>query len=290
MAGSVDPEASTRPRDAPRRVIGGRYAVLGELGRGGMGVVWRAEDTVLGRRVAVKELHLLDGLDPAERHRLRERLLREARTAARLHDPGIVTVHDLVTDRGLDHVVMELVEGRTLGEVVARDGPLDERTALTAARGLLAALHAVHAAGVTHRDIKPSNVMLGPDGRVTLTDFGIARAADDTRMTGTGLVVGSAAYLAPELLAGGDATPASDLWALGATLFHAVEGYPAFARDTTAATVGAVLHGDIPPVRTGGPVAAVVAGLLQRDPAARLTAPQARALLGVGPPAAPAAD
>ncbi len=161
------------PGAAPRsgRVIGGRYAVLGELGRGGMGVVWRAEDTVLGRRVAVKELHLLDGLGAVERHRLRERLLREARTAARLRDPGIVTVHDLVTDRGLDHVVMELVEGRTLDEVVEQDGPLDERAALAVARGLLAALRVVHAAGLRHGNLNAYNILVTDDGRPILTDF-----------------------------------------------------------------------------------------------------------------------
>lgn len=265
---------------APTRVIGGRYVVLAELGRGGMGVVWRAEDRVMGRQVAVKELHLAEGLSPDERHQFRERLLREARNAGRLNDPGIVTVYDVITDAGVDHIVMELIEASTMADVVTRQGPLDERTLVSVAQQLLSALAVAHRAGVAHRDVKPGNVMLTQNGRVKLTDFGIAQAADDTRLTGTGLLVGSPGYLAPEQLEGADASPASDLWALGATLYYAVEGRGPFARDSTAATIAAVLHSDIPPTRARGPVGAVIAGLLQRDPALRLTGPQASAILG----------
>src|SRR5215212_774301 len=222
---------------SPTRVIGGRYVVLGELGRGGMGVVWRAEDRVMGRHVAVKELHLPAGLGAEERRLFRERLLREARTAGRLNHPGIVTVYDVVTDGGVDHIVMELIEARTLADVVADSGPLDERSALTLARQLVDALGAAHDNGVVHRDVKPSNVMLGARGRVTLTDFGIAQAADDPRLTTTGSLVGSPGYLAPERLEGQPATPASDLWSLGATLYHAVEGNSPFTRESTAATI-----------------------------------------------------
>nr|MBA3907776.1 serine/threonine protein kinase [Pseudonocardiales bacterium] len=204
---------------SPTRVIGGRYVVLGELGRGGMGIVWRAEDRTMGRQVAVKELHLPQGLSPAERLQFRERLLREARNAGRLNDPGIVTVHDVISDDGVDHIVMELIEARTLTEVVATDGPLDERSATAVAQQLLSALNTAHAAGVVHRDVKPSNVMLGSGGRVKLTDFGIAQAADDPRLTTTGSLIGSPGYLAPERLDSGAASGASDLWALGATLF-----------------------------------------------------------------------
>ncbi|MCO1654854.1 serine/threonine-protein kinase [Pseudonocardia humida] len=265
---------------APTRVIGGRYVVLGELGRGGMGIVWRAEDRVIGRQVAVKELHLAEGLSPEDRHNFRERLLREARTAGRLSDPGIVTVYDVVTDNGVDHIVMELIDARTLADVVAQNGPLDERTATPVAQQLLSALRAAHEAGVAHRDVKPGNVMLTPSGRVKLTDFGIAHATDDTRLTSTGLLVGSPGYLSPEQLDGADASPASDLWALGATLFYAVEGRGPFTRDTTAATISAVLQAEIPPTRARGALGAVIAGLLQRDPTVRLTGPQAAAILG----------
>jgi hypothetical protein len=278
---------------SPTRVIGGRYVVLGELGRGGMGVVWRAEDRVMGRQVAVKELHLPAGLGEQERRLFRERLLREARTAGRLNHPGIVTVYDVVADGGVDHIVMELIEARTLAQVVAASGPLDERTVTTIGQQLLAALRAAHDGGVVHRDVKPSNVMLAADGRVKLTDFGIAQAADDPRLTTTGSLVGSPGYMSPERLDGGGATPAADLWALGATLFHAVQGHGPFDRDTTAATISAVLHADPPPTRTRGPLGPVVTGLLQRSPQARLSGMQAQALLasagGAPPPESPTA-
>jgi len=267
------------PAARPTRVIGGRYVVLAALGRGGMGVVWRAEDRVSGRQVAVKELRLPTGLCPEARRLFRERLLREARTAGRLDDPGIVTVYDVVTDDGIDHIVMELVEAPTLAAVVATSGPLDECAATAAAGQLLAALRTAHDNGVVHRDVRPSNVMLGPCGRVTLTDFAIAQAADDPQLATTGLLVGSPGYMAPERLEGEPATPASDLWALGATLFHAVQGAGPFARETTAATISAVLHAEVPPTRTRGPLGSVIAGLLQRAPQARLSGVQAAALL-----------
>jgi eukaryotic-like serine/threonine-protein kinase len=271
----------------PTRVIGGRYVVLTELGRGGMGIVWRAEDRMMGRHVAVKELHLPDGLGPDDRRLFRERLLREARTAGRLNDPAIVTVYDVVSDGGVDHIVMEFIEAPTLADVVARSGPLSEAVALEVARRLLGALRTAHERGVVHRDVKPSNVMLSADGRVTLTDFGIAQAADDPRLTTTGSLVGSPGYMAPERLDGGHADPASDLWSLGATLWYAVQGRGPFARDTTAATIAAVIHAEVPTTRTRGPLGAVIAGLLQRDPRARLTGVQAAALLSGEPPTPP---
>ena len=149
----------------------------------------------------------------------------------------------MITDGGVDHIVMELIEARTLADVVADSGPLDERSALAVAQQLLDALGAAHDSGVVHRDVKPSNVMLGARGRVTLTDFGIAQAADDPRLTTTGSLVGSPGYLAPERLEGQPATPASDLWSLGATLYYAVQGTSPFTRESTAATIWAVLHG-----------------------------------------------
>jgi eukaryotic-like serine/threonine-protein kinase len=270
----------------PTRVIGGRYVVLAELGRGGMGVVWRAEDRVMGRYVAVKELHLPSGLGEQERRLFRERLLREARTAGRLNHPGIVTVYDVIADGGVDHIVMELIEARTLADVVAASGPLDERTGVSVTQQLLDALGAAHDSGVVHRDVKPSNVMVGAKGRVKLTDFGIAQAAEDPRLTTTGSLVGSPGYMAPERLEGQPAAPASDLWSLGATMYYAVQGVGPFSRDSTAATISAVLHGEVVTTRTRGPLSAVIGGLLQRDPRARLAGPQAAALLAGsgGPP------
>lgn len=260
------------------RVIGGRYVVLAELGRGGMGIVWRAEDRVMGRHVAVKELHLPDGLAPDDRLRFRERLLREARTAGRLNDPGIVTVYDVVTDSGVDHIVMELIEARTLAEVVAQQGPLDETAVADMGRRLLSALRTAHAGGVVHRDVKPANVMLAA-GRVKLTDFGIAQAADDPRLTSTGALIGSPGYMSPERLETGEVTPAADLWALGATLYFALTGQGPYQRETTPATISAVLTTEPPPLQTRGPLGSVIAGLLQRSPQARLTGVQADALL-----------
>ena len=210
------------------------------------------------------------------------------RTAGRLNDPAIVTVYDVVSDGGVDHIVMELIEAPTLADVVARSGPLSENAALEVARRLLGALRTAHERGVVHRDVKPSNVMLGNDGRVTLTDFGIAQAADDPRLTTTGSLVGSPGYMAPERLDGGPADPASDLWSLGATLWYAVQGRGPFSRDTTAATIAAVINAEVPTTRTRGPLGAVIAGLLQRDPRARLTGAQAAALLSVEPPTPPA--
>ncbi len=262
------------------RVVGGRYVVLAELGRGGMGIVWRAEDRVMGRHVAVKELHLPDGLAPADRLLFRERLLREARTAGRLDDPGIVTVYDVVTDNGVDHIVMELIEARTLDDVVTATGPLDERTVADLGRQLLSALRVAHESGVVHRDVKPSNVMLAPGGRVKLTDFGIALAADDLRLTGP--LVGSPGYVSPERLDGVAAAPAADQWAVGATLYFALAGQGPFQRDTTAATISAVRRAEPPQVRTRGPLGSVIAGLLQKDPQARLSGMQAGALLASG--------
>src|SRR3954451_12516577 len=201
----------------PTRVIGGRYVVLAELGRGGMGIVWRAEDRMMGRHVAVKELHLPDGLGPDDRRLFRERLLREARTAGRLNDPAIVTVYDVVSDGGVDHIVMELIEAPTLADVVARSGPLSENAALEVARRLVGALRTAQEGGVVHRYVKPSNVMLSNDGRVTLTDFGIAQAADDPRLTTTGSLVGSPGYMAPERLHRGPADTGAGPWGPGAT-------------------------------------------------------------------------
>ena len=271
----------------PTRVIGGRYVVLAELGRGGMGIVWRAEDRMMGRHVAVKELHLPDELGPDDRQLFRERLLREARTAGRLNDPAIVTVYDVVSDGGVDHIVMELIEAPTLSDVVARSGPLSENAALEVARRLLGALRTAHERGVVHRDVKPSNVRRGAAGGVTLPVFGIARAADDPRLTTTGSLVGSPGYMAPERLDGGHADPASDLWSLGATLWYAVQGRGPFSRDTTAATIAAVINSEVPTTRTRGPLGAVIAGLLQRDPRARLSGVQAAALLSGEPPTPP---
>ncbi|WP_436493263.1 protein kinase domain-containing protein [Actinokineospora sp. HUAS TT18] len=258
------------------RMVAGRYVLLGELGRGGMGVVWRAEDRVIGRQVALKELPFPPGQDPAV---FQERVLREARTAGQLNDPAVVTVFDVSFDRGVAYLVMELVQAPTLSDLIAT-GPLPESRVLAIARQVLGALQSAHAAGIVHRDVKPSNIMVLPGDRVKLADFGIARAVDDPSLTATGGIMGSPGYMAPELFTGSQPLPAADLWALGATLFHAVEGRAPFTRTTTAATMHAILTERPTPSRCGEPLLSLLEGLLNQDPAARLTGPQAATLLG----------
>ncbi|MGW5050041.1 serine/threonine-protein kinase [Actinokineospora sp. NPDC004072] len=273
-----------------QRVIAGRYRVLNELGRGGMGVVWLAEDTTIGRHVAIKELHLPEGVPAAERMVFEERVLREARTAGRLNDPAVVTVYDVVQESGATYIVMELIQAPTLADVVRERGPLRSDAVARLAEQLLSALESAHQAGIVHRDVKPSNIMLAANGRAKLTDFGIAQSVDDPRLTTSGLLIGSPAYLAPEQLRGEQASAASDLWALGAVLFFAVEGYSPFERANTAATMHAILN-EVPFLTRGsGALASVIAGLLNTHPQARLTAAQVRGLLThvqPGPPTGP---
>lgn len=255
-----------------RTVAGGRY-VLSEqpIGAGGMGTVWKAFDTVLHREVAVKELRIPDGLNPEERDKLRSRAMREARAAAGLDHPGIVTIHDVVDEGGRPWIVMRLLPGKSLDQAVGTDGPLSPRRAAELGVRLLEALTTAHANGVLHRDVKPQNVMLGADGRWMLTDFGIASVAGATRtLTVTGMVTGTLGYVAPERLSGAEPGAPADLWALGATLYFAVEGQHAYDHDDLPAMIAAVLTRDPNPPKHAGPLAPVIAGLMERDPARRL--------------------
>jgi serine/threonine protein kinase len=258
---------------------GGRYTLLDELGRGGMGVVWLAEDTTIGRRVAIKELHLPAGTSPQDRQVFEERVLREARTAGRLNDPGIVTVYDVVQEQGATYIVMELVESPTLEDVVAQRGPLPAAFVAKVAEQLLSALETAHAAGIVHRDVKPANVMVAPNGRVKLADFGIAQSIEDPRLTTSGTLIGSPTYISPERLLGQDASPASDLWALGATLFFAVEGYGAYQRPTTPAVIQAIMNERAQVRIAQGPMAELITGLMDQNPQTRLNPMQARTLI-----------
>ncbi|WP_424923914.1 protein kinase domain-containing protein [Actinophytocola oryzae] len=268
------PEQVTR-----QRVIAGRYTLLQEIGRGGMGVVWLADDRTIGRHVAIKELHLPAGVPAEERRVLEERVLREARAAGRLNDPGVVTVYDVVQENGATFIVMELIQAPTLTAIVERQGPLSQDAVARLAGQLLDALDSAHAAGIVHRDVKPSNIMVLANGRVKLTDFGIAQSTDDPRLTTSGTLVGSPTYLAPEVIRGEQADAGSDLWALAASLFYAVEGRAAFDRQTTAATMHAILN-EVPYLtRCQGPLASVIMGLLNVTPQARLSTQQVRGLL-----------
>ena len=262
-----------------QRVVAGRYVLLQEIGRGGMGIVWLAEDRMIGRRVAVKELHLPAGVPPEERAVLEERVLREARAAGRLNDPAVVTVYDVVREPAGTFVVMELIDAPTLSAVVARQGPLPQEAVVRLAEQLLSALEVAHAAGIVHRDVKPSNIMVLPNGRVKLTDFGIAQSTDDPRLTTSGVLVGSPSYIAPERIKGAEADAASDLWALGGVLFFAVEGHSPFERSSTVATMHAILN-EVPFLtRSQGPLASAIMGLLNTLPQARPSAGQVRGLL-----------
>ncbi|MDP9435203.1 MAG: serine/threonine protein kinase, partial [Actinomycetota bacterium] len=260
------------------RTVGGRYRLLAPLGSGGMGTVWRAEDAVLGRQVAVKEVVPPHGLSDQERATLRERTLREARAAARLDHPSAVTVYDVVEQDGQPWLVLELVEARTLAEVVREDGPLSPQRTAEVGLAVLGALEAAHRQGIVHRDVKPSNVLLGRD-RVVLTDFGIATSAGDPSITSTGLLLGSPSYISPERARGLPPGPPSDLWALGATLFTAVEGRPPYDKGEPLPTLTAVVTGDQEPYVAAGPLVPVLDGLLDPDPQTRLDAAGARRLL-----------
>jgi eukaryotic-like serine/threonine-protein kinase len=262
-----------------RQVGNGRYSLVRELGRGGMGAVWLAQDTMLGRDVAVKELMVPGGVPHDERAVYQERVLREARIASRLTDPAVVTVYDLIKEDDQTYIVMELIKAPTLTELVQQNGPLAATAAAKLAEQLLSALEAAHESGVVHRDVKPGNVMVPAKGTAKLTDFGIAQSLDDPRLTLTGVLIGSPAYMSPERLSGGAASPAWDLWALGATLFFAVEGRGAFERATTSATMLAVMteRADLRLCR--GPLAELIMGLLEPNPEARIRVPRARQLI-----------
>ncbi|MFD9699524.1 serine/threonine-protein kinase [Lentzea sp. NPDC059081] len=262
------------------RVIAGRYALVAELGRGGMGIVWRAQDRHIGRYVAIKELHLPDGIAHEERRILEERALREARTAGKLNDPAVVTVYDAINENGTTYIVMELVEAATLSTLISTHGPMPPNQVVSIALQALSALETAHQAGIVHRDVKPGNLMVRPDGKVKLTDFGIAQAVDDPRLTTSGSLIGSPAYMSPERIHGHEAGPASDLWALGATLCYAVEGWSPFERSSTASTLHAIMSETPRLTRATGVLGAVITGLLIADPNARLSGPQARAMLG----------
>ncbi len=262
------------------RVIAGRYRLDEPIGRGAMGVVWRARDELLDRDVAVKEVLISEALSDEERDNAYQRTLREARTAARLSHRGVVAVYDVAEDDGRPWIVMELVPSKSLEQILTESGPISPRRAGRMAQQLLAALATAHAAGVLHRDVKPSNVLLAAEGRAVLTDFGIATFQGDPRLTQTGMVMGSPGYTAPERIRGGPATPASDLWSLGATLYTAVEGHGPFEkRGGAITTMSAIIHEDPPPCSAAGPLAGIILALLRRDPARRPDAQTAARLI-----------
>ncbi|MFD0817727.1 serine/threonine-protein kinase, partial [Micromonospora zhanjiangensis] len=226
--------------DAYSRLVADRYRLLEPLGQGGMGRVWKARDEVLHRDVAIKELVPPPGLTEDERREMRERSLREARAIARLNHINVVRVFDVLRTDGDPWIVMEYVASRSLHDVIQSDGPVPPQRAAEIGLGVLGALQAAHRNGVMHRDVKPGNVLIGTDGRVVLTDFGLATVPGDPNVTRTGLVLGSPAYIAPERAKDGTAGPQGDMWSLGATLYAAVEGQSPYARQSAIATLAAL--------------------------------------------------
>jgi serine/threonine protein kinase len=264
----------------PGHVIAGRYELLEVIGHGAMGTVWRARDLLLAREVAVKEVHHPGLWSAQDRAVARERSLREARVAARLTHPGVVTVHDVIEAEGSPWIVMELVRARSLARALAEDGPMSPARAAEMGRVLLEALGSAHAAGIVHRDVKPGNVLMTAEGQTVLTDFGIATVAGDPGLTQAGMVMGTPGFCAPERIRGAPASPASDLWSLGATLYAAVEGHGPFdGQDSAMAVLANIVHGDPPPAASAGPLSTVITALMNRDPAARPDAAAARRLL-----------
>ncbi|MCK9904947.1 serine/threonine protein kinase [Parafrankia colletiae] len=258
---SVPPDTS---RHGTPRYVAQRYRLDEPIGRGGAGVVWRGEDELLQRPVAIKEILVPMAGVQAERDAIRARVLREARALARLHSPAIVSVFDVVEEHERHWIVMELIDADSLGDTIKNHGPLPFDQVAAIGLALADALAAAHSAGVLHRDVKPGNVLLGRDNRVRLTDFGIAATEGDVTLTGTGALVGSPAYIAPERVRGSSGTPASDLWGLGATLYSAVEGCPPFEGPETYAVLSAVVEGRRRPFRLAGPLRGLLTDLLDR--------------------------
>jgi serine/threonine protein kinase len=265
----------------PGRLLAGRYRLTAVIGSGGMGVVWQGHDELLGRDVAVKEIIWPPHLTEQEQQVACRRATREAQMAGRLNHRNVVRIYDIAEDDGHPCIVMEFLPFKSLRDLLTDEGPLPPDRAARVGLGVLAALSAAHAQGILHRDVKPANILVGPDGRVVLTDFGIARAADSPTLTADGALLGSPSYIAPERARGGQAgagAPA-DLWGLGASLYAAVEGHPPFERNGALATLTAVVTDEPEQARHAGPLEPVISGLLRKDPGQRLDAAEAERLL-----------
>ncbi|CAL9675670.1 Serine_threonine-protein kinase PknD [Actinosynnema sp. ALI-1.44] len=263
------------------RLIAGRYRLHHVLGRGSMGTVWAAHDEVLRRDVAVKEVLVPPGTPDTEAELLRERTLREARSVAQLAHPNVVTLYDVQQVDGDPYVVMELVPSESLADVVRRRGPLSAVQGAVVADAVAAALEAAHRAGITHRDVKPGNVLVADDGRVKLTDFGIARNVAEATLTSRGITLGTPAFIAPEVAAGGAVSPAADQWSLGASLFAAMTGQQPYEGANVLQTINQVVHGEVPSAEVCGELAPVVAGLMVKDPAERMPLSEVRRFVRV---------
>ncbi|WP_217222306.1 serine/threonine-protein kinase [Streptomyces anulatus] len=272
-------QAREPQRDKDGRLLAGRYRLGEVLGRGGMGTVWRADDETLGRTVAVKELRFPSAIDEDEKRRLITRTLREAKAIARIRNNSAVTVYDVVDEDDRPWIVMELIEGKSLAEAIREDGTLTPRRAAEVGLAILDVLRSAHREGILHRDVKPSNVLIAEDGRVVLTDFGIAQVEGDPSVTSTGMLVGAPSYISPERARGHKPGPPADLWSLGGLLYASVEGCPPYDKGSAIATLTAVMTEPLDPPKNAGPLTEVIYGLLARDPDQRLDDAGARALL-----------
>jgi serine/threonine protein kinase len=257
-------------------VVAGRYRLRSVLGSGSMGTVWSAYDEFLHRQVAVKEMKVPPGIPASQADELRERTLREARAIAVLSHPNVIVLHDVAREHDEPFVVMELLPSRSLAHILRDHGPLTPEQAAAVGIAVASALECAHEAGITHRDVKPGNVLIASDGRIKLTDFGIARNVSEATMTRTGIMLGSPAYIAPEVASGGAVTPAADLWGLGATLFAATQGTPPYDADgDPLETVGKVVNGKVPKPKAG-PLADVISALMRKEPGDRITLREVR--------------
>jgi serine/threonine protein kinase len=263
----------------PGRLLARRYRLSEVIGQGGMGVVWRARDELLNRDVAVKEIVWPANFTEHERQTACRRATREAQLAARLTHRNVVRIYDIVEEDDHPWIVMELLPYPSLRDIVRDEGPFTPAHAATVGLGILAALRAAHAEGVAHRDVKPANILIGPDNRVVLTDFGIARAAGTATLTTAGILIGSPSYIAPERARGGPSGAPGDLWGLGVSLYAAVEGHPPFEREHMLATLTAVVTDDPEPASHAGPLWPVITGLLRKNPDERLGAAETDQLL-----------
>ncbi|GAA4000183.1 hypothetical protein GCM10022247_20680 [Allokutzneria multivorans] len=258
------------------RLVAGRYRLERRIGAGAMGVVWQARDERLHRVVAVKQLLLQSGMEAGEAEEAKQRAMREGRIAARLQHPNAIGVFDVAEDNGLPCLVMEYLPSRSLANVVYDEGKLPPREVARIGSHVAVALAAAHAAGIVHRDIKPANILLGDDGSVKITDFGISRATGDVTVTKTGMLAGTPAYLAPEVAKGYEPGPASDIFSLGSTLYAAVEGVPPFGlNENTLALLHLVAAGIVRPPQLAGPLTSVLMHLLRPQPTDRPTMTQA---------------
>ncbi|MDN3240473.1 serine/threonine-protein kinase [Glycomyces tritici] len=266
----------TGNRAGPGDLVADRYQLVDLVGKGGNGSVWRAQDMVLRREVALKEVFLPPDLPAPERVQLIDRSRREAQIAAALSHPSIIRIFDVVEHAGLPWIVMELLQARSLAEILTQDGPLAPRVAAKIGLALVGALQAAHDAGIIHRDIKPGNVLISTDGRCVLSDFGAAQQHQVSGGTTPGKVLGSAHYIAPERAVGHPAEPASDVFSLGVTLYAAVEGRPPFDRGDAVSTMRAVVQEPPESPRHAGPLTPLIGGMLAKDPQQRAPLPQVR--------------